>query len=168
MGLIYLFTGNGKGKTTAALGTAIRAIGYDKKVVVIQFMKKWETGEKIFFDSHGYEFHQFGRKEFVDFKNPSNKDKELAKEGLKFAWEKIKEKPFLIVLDEINVAVAANLIGVSDVLELIKNLPEETNIILTGRYAKQELIDAADLVTEMKEIKHPFQNGKPAVKGLDF
>jgi cob(I)alamin adenosyltransferase len=168
LGLIYLFTGNGKGKTTAALGNAIRALGYGEKVVVIQFMKKWETGEKKFFESHGYEFHQFGRKEFVDFRNPSDEDKKLAKEGLAFAEEKLKEKPFLLVLDELNVAVAANLLSVEEALQFLEKIPEETNVIITGRYAKKELIEKADLVTEMKEIKHPFQKGKPAVKGLDF
>ncbi|MCD6575854.1 MAG: cob(I)yrinic acid a,c-diamide adenosyltransferase [Nanoarchaeota archaeon] len=168
MGMIYLFTGNGKGKTTSALGTAIRAIGYGKKVVVIQFMKKRETGEKKFFQKHGYEFYQFGTEKFVDFKNPTEKDKQLAKEGLNFAKEKLKEKPFLLVLDELNVAIAANLLSVEEVLEMLSNIPEETHIIITGRYAKQELIDKADLVTEMKEIKHPFQKGKPAIEGLDF
>jgi len=168
MGLIYLFTGNGKGKTTSALGTAIRALGYGKKVAVIQFMKGWATGEKRFFKAHGHEFYQFGRKEFVDFKNPSEEDKKLAEDGLKFAKEKLKERPFLIVLDELNVAIAANLVTIKEVLGLLNSIPEETNVIITGRYAKKELIDRADLVTDMKEIKHPFQKGKSAVKGLDF
>ena len=168
MGLIYLFTGNGKGKTTSALGTAIRATGYGKRVIVIQFMKGRETGEKKFFKEHKLEFYQFGREGFVNFRNPSEEDKKLAKEGLKFAKEKLKEKPFLIVLDELNVAVAANLLSVEEVLQFLNEIPEETNIIITGRYAKQELIEKADLVTEMKEIKHPFQKGKPAVEGLDY
>jgi len=168
MGLIYLFTGNGKGKTTSALGTAIRALGYGKKVVIIQFMKKRETGEKKFFENHKLEFYQFGRKEFVDLKSPSEEDKKFAEEGLKFAREKLKGKPFLLILDELNVAISAGLLNTKEILDMLKNIPEKTNVIITGRYAKEELIKKADLVTEMTEIKHPFQEGKPAIKGLDY
>lgn len=168
MGLIYVLTGNGKGKTTSALGTAARALGYGKRVVVIQFMKGQKTGEKEFFQKCGCEFYQFGKREFVDLKNPDEESKKLAKKALDFAKDKIKEKPFLVVLDELNVAVSAGLLSVKSVLEVMDSMPEETHLIITGRYAEKSLLEKADLVTEMKEIKHPFQKGKPAVKGLDY
>lgn len=168
MGLIYLFTGNGKGKTTSALGTAIRALGYNKDVVVIQFMKGQNTGEKKFFEKNKLEFYQFGREGFVDLKNPNSEDKKLAKKGLKFAKEKLKKEPFLLVLDELNVAVAAGLLSTKEIIKMLNEIPKKTHVIITGRYAKKELIEKADLVTEMKEVKHPFQKGKPAIEGLDY
>ncbi|MCD6547699.1 MAG: cob(I)yrinic acid a,c-diamide adenosyltransferase [Nanoarchaeota archaeon] len=165
--MLYVFTGNGKGKTTAAIGTAIRALGYGKKVIIIQFMKKRDSGEKRFFKKHNYEFYQFGTKKFVNLKKPSKKDEEEAKKALEFAKKKIKEKPFLMVLDELNVAIAAKLLDLKDVLTFLKQA-KGVNIIITGRYAKKEIIEIADLVTQMKEIKHPFKKGKLAKKGLDY
>ncbi len=168
MGLIYLFTGNGKGKTEAGIGMAVRARGQGNRVVFIQFMKGLPTGEIEPLKELGVEVYRFGTENFVDFKNPSKEDVELAHKGLEKARELAKEKPFLIVLDEINVAVAANLIDTEEVLDFLKTIPDETNVLLTGRYAKKELLDAADLVTEMKEIKHYFKKGVPAKEGIDY
>jgi cob(I)alamin adenosyltransferase len=168
MGLIYLFTGNGKGKTTSAIGNVIRAVGYGHKVVFIQFMKGMPSSEVEVLKKLGVEVYRFGRNQLVNLENPKEVDKKLASEGLKKAEEVIKGEPFLVVLDEINVAVAAGLISIKDVLQLLDKVPEKTHIILTGRYAKKELIEKADLVTEMCEVKHPFNKGIPAVKGLDY
>lgn len=165
-GLIHIYTGNGKGKTTSALGLSLRAIGHGKKVCFIQFMKGYEYGETLV-KVKNLKIKQFGRKNFVDKKN--KKDIELAKEGLEFAKKVIKSKKYdLVVLDEINVAVNFNLIPLEDVINLIKNKPKETEIILTGRYAKKELIELADYVSEIKEVKHPYQRGIKARKGIEF
>ncbi len=168
MGLVYVFTGDGKGKTSTAVGLAVRARGHDKRVVFIQFMKGLPTGEIRPLESLGVEVYRFGTEKFVDFNNPSEEDKKLAKQALEKAREKILEKPFLVILDEINVAIAAGLIPLEEVIALIESLPEETNLVLTGRYAKEELIRMADLVTEMKEIKHYFKKGVSAKKGIDY
>jgi len=165
--MIILFTGNGKGKTSAAVGVAVRAAGRGKRVVFIQFMKARETGEITSLKKLGVEVYRFGRGELVDLDNPSPEDKAMAIEGMKKAREKLKEKPFLLVLDEINVATAIGLIPVDDVLKLLDEA-RDTHILLTGRYAVDKLINAADLVSEMKEVKHPFQKGIPAVEGIDF
>ena len=162
--MIIVYTGNGKGKTTAAIGAGIRAIGHGKKVVMIEFMKGQKTGE-LNLNLPNFEIYQFGTKEFV--MEPTEEDKEKAKEGLKFAEKIIEnEQPFLLILDEINVAVKFGLIDPKEVIELLKKV--KNHVILTGRYAPKEFIEIADLVTEMKEVKHPFKEGKPAVEGIDF
>jgi cob(I)alamin adenosyltransferase len=157
MSYTYLYTGEGSGKTTAAFGLALRAMGHSYKVIVIQFMKgRKDTGEyKIRKKLRNYEIHQFGRKGWVDLKNPSAQDKELAERGLKKAEEALKKKPFLLVLDEINLAVAIGLLDVKDVLSLLNKKPERTNIFLTGRRAPKELIEKADFVNEVVEVKAP-------------
>ncbi len=162
--MIIVYTGNGKGKTTAAIGTAIRAIGHGKRVVMIQFMKGQPTGE-LNVKIPGFKIYQFGSENFVI--EPTEEDKNRAKEALKFAEEVLeKENPFLLILDEVNVAVKMGLIESSEVIKLVKKV--KNNIILTGRYAPREFIEIADLVTEMKEIKHPFKKGLPAQEGIDF
>ncbi len=162
--MIIVYTGNGKGKTTAAIGAGIRAIGHGKKVVMIEFMKGQKTGE-LNVNLPNFKVYQFGTKDFVV--EPTEKDKEMAREGLKFAEKIIEnEQPFLLILDEINVAVKFGLIDPKEVIELLKKV--KNHVILTGRYAPKEFIEIADLVTEMKEVKHPFKEGKPAVEGIDF
>ena len=154
MGMIHLYTGNGGGKTTAALGVALRALGHKKKVVVIQFMKGRETGEaKI--KLKNYKIYQFGRKEFVDFKKPDKKDYELAEKGLEKAKEILKKKPDILILDEVNVAVACGLLKAKDVVEVLKRIPKRTTVYLTGRYAPKELIKISDFVTEIIDLKKP-------------
>lgn len=157
MGKIYLYTGEGIGKTTSALGLALRALGHGYNTVIIQFMKgRKDTGEyKIRNKLKGYEIYQFGRKGWVDLRNPSLDDKALARKGLRKADEVLKRKPFLLVLDEINLAAAVGLLDIDDVLELLDKKPERTNIVLTGRRAPEELMAKADCVNELIEIKSP-------------
>lgn len=171
MGLVYVFTGNGKGKTSAAFGTAMRFLGYGKKVVVVQFLKGRISGEILLRKSlPGLDVVQFGEEHFVDLKNPSQKDIERAKEAILYAKRLMQraDRPDLLVLDEVNVALSSGMIEKDDVLELIDKLPEKTHLILTGRNAPKEVIEKADLVTDMRDIKHPFDKGKKAVKGLEY
>ena len=166
-GRVIVYTGEAQGKTTASLGVALRSIAHGKRVVIIQFMKgRKDTGEYLIKDVlPNYEIYQFGRKEFVDLSDPDDEDKRLAREAINFAKEKLKEKPFLLILDEINIACHINLIPIEDVIDLIKSKPEETNLILTGRYADEKLIELADIVTEMREIK---RSSVDAVEGIEF
>lgn len=164
---VIVYTGNGCGKTTASMGVALRAIAHGKKVVVIQFMKGWKnTGEYLARDFlPNYEIHQFGRETFVNLRNPEREDVERAKKALEFARKKLQEKPFLMILDEINIAVHANLISEEEVIDLIKGKPDETNIILTGRYASSKIIQLADIVTEMVEIK---RKDSESIEGIEY
>jgi len=169
--LLYLYTGEGGGKTTAALGLALRSVGHGHKVVIIQFMKgRKDVGEyKIARRLHpNYEIHQFGREEFVDLKNPSKEDKELAEKGVGFAREVLGRKPNLLVLDELNLAVSVGLVKVEDVLKLLDEAPKETVLAITGRYAPKELIEKADFVNEVKDVKHPYKKGIPAQEGIQY
>lgn len=154
--MIYVFTGNGQGKTTASLGFALRKIGEGKKVVIIQFMKGRKTGEHITIEKFlpGCRIYQFGREEFVDLKNPLSIDKNLAEKGFIFAQEILKSHPEVIILDEINIAVHYGLIDKNKVVDFIKGIPVDIDLILTGRYAPSEFIKIADVVTEMKDVKH--------------
>jgi len=159
MGLVYLWTGEGAGKSTSAFGTALRAIGHKKKVVIIQFLKgRKNIGEykvaKLL--KPYYEIYQFGRKEFVNLKKPTKKDKQLAQKGLEFARKILKEKkPFLLILDEINIAAAAGLLDVNEIINLLDSAPKQTTIYLTGRYAPKKLIKRADVVNEIRVVKFP-------------
>ena len=173
-GLTIVYTGKGKGKTTAALGLALRATGYDKKICMIQFIKgSWHYGEM---DSTkklepGFEMVAVGKGfvGIIDDKSPKEVHEKVAKEAIRISNERIQSGKYdIVILDEINYAVNLNLISVDDVLNLIKSKPENIDLVLTGNYAKEEVIEIADLVTEMKEIKHPFQKGIKAKKGIDF
>jgi len=176
--MIILFTGNGKGKTTAALGQAMRVLGHKKSALIIQFIKSpdWQSGEDKFLKEFNipkklFEIRKMGLG-FVGImgdKIPFNKHKKAAKQALKFfIKEKKNKKNFLIVLDEINVAVSLGLLTVKEVISAIKDFPEEKILILTGRYAPKEFIDIADIATEMKELKHPFANGKTGKVTVEF
>ena len=145
--LIILFTGEGKGKTSAAMGTVARALGSGKKVVVIQFMKGNISSEKKFFEDKNCEFYNFGQETLVNLKNPSDKDREECMKAFSMAKEKASEKPFLLVLDEINVAVSCNMLSKKEVIDFLKGVSPGTNIVLTGRYAPDEFIRIADVVT---------------------
>lgn len=169
MGDVYVYTGTGAGKTTNALGLALRTVGWDKKSVIIQFLTgRKDIGEYRIRDKLKpyYEIHQFGREEFIDPENPTEQDKELAKKGLHFAQKKLKEAPDLLVLDEINYAVAWNLLDVDEVLHLLEHIPENTTVILTGRYAPEKLIERAKFVNEVKEIKSSGE--MPYEKGIQY
>jgi cob(I)alamin adenosyltransferase len=175
MGYVYLYTGTGAGKTTNALGLALRAIGHKQKVVIIQFMKWWKNiGEYKIKNKLKpyYEIYQFGRPGWLKLDGSNNEikyrgmrfkvrtieelDRKLAKKGLEFAKKIMEEKkPHLLVLDEINLAIHSNLLNVKEVLDLLKKIPKRTTIVLTGRYAPKELIDRADFVNEIVEVKYP-------------
>ncbi len=168
-GTIYLYTGEGAGKTTNALGLALRCLGHDYKVVIIQFLKWWKnTGEYKFkrkMPGH-YEIYQFGRKGWIGFKNLTDKDKQLCRKALIMAKKKAREKPRLLVLDEVNLALNCKLLDVKDVIDLLKKVPKETSVVSTGRRAPKRLIEFADFVNEIVDIKHPDQI--PTVKGIQY
>ena len=173
-GLTIVYTGKGKGKTTAALGIALRATGYKKKTCMIQFIKgSWHYGEMDSSKRLEPEFEMVAvGKGFVgimDDKSPKEDHEKIAKEAVRISNERIQSGNYdIIILDEINYAVNLNLITMDDVLNLIKSKPKGVDLILTGNYAKKEIIEASDLVTEMREIKHPFQKGIKAKEGIDF
>lgn len=170
-GLVYLYTGEGEGKTTNAFGLALRAVGHGYSVIIIQFMKgRKYIGEYKIKDrlAPEYEIYQFGREDFIDFKNPVPLDYELAEKGLEFAKKALKRKPRLLILDEINLAAHFGIVKTEDLLKLLADIPEETTVILTGRRAPGKLIERADLVTEMRLIKHPFEKNVPAREGLEY
>jgi len=169
-GFIHVYTGSGKGKTTAALGLGLRAVGAGLKVHMIQFMKGRVYSEiDALKNLPNFTISQFGRDEFVNKEKPEKIDIDLAQKGLAFAKDLIKSGKYdMIILDEINVAVDYKLIKLEEVIDLIKAKPEKLELILTGRYAHQEIIKISDLVTEMLEIKHPFQKGINCRKGIDF
>lgn len=173
-GLLTCYTGDGKGKSTAAFGSILRAVGYDWKVCVIQFIKgSWKYGEmegieqlrpKVEFHRKGLGFYKI-----VDDKLPEEDHKKAAAEAIKFSAEKIASGEFdLIILDELNVSLQTGLITVEDAVELLKKKPDYLHLIITGRGAPEEIIELCDLVTEMKEIKHPYQKGIQAQKGFDY
>lgn len=173
-GLVIVYTGNGKGKTTAALGMALRAVGYNHKICLIQFIKgSWPYGEMVSVKRLEPELELIiagkGFVGIIDDKSPREDHIKIAKQALQISKEKILSGAYnIVILDEVNYAINLGLIDVKDVLELIKSKPENLNLVLTGNHAKQEIIDLADLVTEMKEIKHPYKSGIKAKKGIDF
>ncbi len=171
-GLVIVHTGDGKGKTTAALGLALRAAGQGMTVSMIQFIKgSWKYGELKAPDFlPGFEIKPMG-KGFVGLggKTPDPEDVALAGETLAYGKELVNSgTKDMIILDEVNCAVALGLVPVEDVLQLIKDKPEKVHLVLTGRGAHPRVIEAADLVTEMREIKHPFKNGVKAQRGIEF
>ena len=173
-GLVIVYTGGGKGKTTAALGMALRAVGYGHKVCMIQFIKgSWHYGEMDSSKKLAPEFELVAiGKGFVgilDDTSPKEDHEKYAEEAIKICKDKIlSDKYDLIILDEINYAVNLGLINIKSVMDLIKLKPKKLDLVLTGNHAKEEILKLADLVTEMKEIKHPFQSGIKAKKGIDF
>lgn len=173
-GLTIVYTGKGKGKTTAALGIVLRASGYQKKICMIQFIKgSWHYGEMISSKKLEPYFELVavgkGFVGIIDDKKPREDHEKIANEAIKICKLKIQSGDYdIIILDEVNYAINLGLIKLKDVLELIKTKPPALDLVLTGNYAKDEIIELADLVTEMKEIKHPFKLGKKAKKGIDF
>lgn len=168
-GLVYIWTGIGAGKTTSALGVALRQAGHRQKAIVIQFMKgRKDIGEYKIRNrlKPYYEIYQFGRKGWVNLKHPSKEDKEIAHKGLAFAYKCLKKKPHLLVLDEINLAVAAKLLAAKEVIDFLNKVPAKTSVYLTGRHAPKELIDRADYATEFVTLKQPKK--MTARKGIEY
>ena len=174
MGLLIIYTGNGKGKTSAAMGTAFRAVGQGMKVLMVQFIKgSWHYGELESAKMLGEERFQIipmGR----GFVKVGKEELDPADvEMVRRAWEYGKEKLFagqheLLVFDEINYAIHYGMLPAEEVAEALARRPEKVHVILTGRNAHSSLVELADLVTEMKEIKHPFQKGILAQRGIDY
>ncbi len=173
--MLLLFTGNGKGKTTAALGQALRVVGQGGKALVIQFIKSknWPTGEEKALKIFGKKLRLIkGGKGFVGImgdKLPIFVHKKAAKETLKRAKKEILSKKYnLVVLDEINVALSLKLLSLAEVLKVIRAAPKSVDLILTGRGAPKELIKLADIATNFQEIKHPFQKGVWGKRGIEY
>lgn len=168
--MIHIYTGNGKGKTTAALGLSVRAAGAGKKIFFGQFVKGMAYSEVSLITQQIPQIdHQlFGRRCFIK-RDPEPEDFQAAQNGLNSVKEIIKSERYdLVVLDELNIALHYQLIKTEEVLALFNELPKETELIITGRYAPDELIKKADLVTEMNEIKHYYKQNIEARKGIEF
>ena len=172
-GLVIVYTGDGKGKTTAALGMALRAAGHGMKILIVQFIKSFKRyGELKFVKKYdcGIEIKTMGRG-YVKMKgdvHPFEEHVKAAKKTLKFARQQIELRKYqIVVLDEINIALEKKLIPITEVVDLIKQKPPDLHLVLTGRGAPKKLIQLADLVSEVKEIKHPFKKGIPAQIGIE-
>lgn len=170
-GLVYLYTGEGEGKTTNAIGLAIRAVGHGFRAIVVQFLKgNPDIGEyrvqRLL--APLYQVHQFGSRHCIDLQHPRAGDKKLAREALEFAKRALEQKPRILVLDEVNLAVAFGLVPKEEVLQLMERVPPETVLVLTGRRAPREFIERADLVTEMRLVKHPYQRGFIGRRGVEY
>lgn len=166
--MIQVYTGNGKGKTTAAFGLALRAAGAGLKVYIGQFLKGRHYSELNAIKKHkNIKVEQFGGRCFVKG-NPNKRDLELAKCGFKKINDIICQKKYnLIILDEINIALHLGCLKLKDVISLIKNSPKTLELVLTGRYAHPRILKLADLVSEIKEIKHYYKKGMKARRGIE-
>jgi cob(I)alamin adenosyltransferase len=170
-GLVMVITGNGKGKTTAAFGQALRAIGQGYKVFVLQFMKGRKYGEFIAAEKYlpNLTIRMSGLDSFVMRDNPAAIDIERAQKGLDAAGKAITSGKYdMIILDEINVALDFKLIKLKDVIDLIKNKPQNLDLILTGRYAPKEIIKMADTVSVVEEVKHHYNAGIKDRAGIEY
>jgi len=169
-GLIQVYTGDGKGKTTAALGLALRAAGSNMKVLIVQFMKKWDYGElhsvKLI---PNITLETFGTKEFI-YKGKAKKiDYEEAEKAFSFGVKGMQSGNYdIVIFDELNMALYYELLDLKEVVEKLKGKPDNVEVVITGRRAPEELIEIADLVTEMKEVKHPYQKGVGARRGIEY
>ena len=169
---VHIYTGNGSGKTTSALGVALRSVGHDHKVNIVQFMKgRKDIGEYMIMDKLKpmYEIVQFGKDGWVDLKEPSLEDCVLAGKGIDYVRNLISEDgklPDLLILDEVNLAAAKGLLKIDDVLDLLYSIPKEIHVYMTGRDVPEEFVDIADIVVEINNIKYP---GKMEyVKGIEY
>lgn len=169
--MVEIFTGNGKGKTSAALGITLRALGHGLRVYIVFFMKgDFPYGEqKILSELSNVTFDRFGFEAFVDPANVKPEEKEEARKALQAARQALLSQKYdIVVLDEVNVAAAWNLVDIEDVIKLIREKPEKVELILTGRYADERLIAMADLVTDMVKVKHPYDKGVLSREGIDY
>ena len=169
-GLLVVYTGKGKGKTTAALGIVFRALGRGLKVAVVQFIKgKWKTGERTFAEKIPELTFLVMGLGFTWESDDISRDKEAARA----AWQKAAEiitagEHAVVVLDELTYVISYDFVSLEEILAVLGARPKHVNVIVTGRNAPDELVAMADLVTEMKSIKHPFEKGIPAKPGIDF
>ncbi len=169
-GLLVVYTGDGKGKTTAAFGMAMRAMGWKMPVAIVQFIKgKWKTGEMLFAETlPQLDFSVMGRGFTWE-----SEDLALDKKAAMEAWKKAKNlitagKHTLVILDELTYVIQYGFVPLEEVLETFKSRPTKVSVVVTGRKAPEALIALADLVTEMTPVKHPFEQGIPAQQGVDF
>lgn len=183
LGLVHVYTGDGKGKTTSSLGLALRAIGSNLKVHMIQFLKSGYTGELYSAKKLGFAIEQFGvdalkerQKHFQEFADktgrftfqPDTKEKDAAMQGWEHAKKTIKSNEYdVVILDEINCVLEKGLIPLNEVLEIVKN-HGKVELVLTGRDAPKELMEAADYVSVIQRVKHPWQKGIVARKGIEY
>jgi cob(I)alamin adenosyltransferase len=169
-GLIQVYTGDGKGKTTAALGLALRAAGRNMKVLIVQFMKKWDYGElhsvKLI---PNITLKTFGTKEFVYKGKVKKIDYEEAQKAFSFGVEGTQSGNYdIVIFDELNMALYYELLNLKEVVEKLKGRPDGVEVVITGRKAPEEIIEIGDLVTEMREVKHPYQKGIKARMGIEY
>ncbi len=173
-GIVIVYTGNGKGKTTASLGVALRAIGHGLRVCMVQFIKgEWHYGELNSIKKLEPDFELIvagkGFIGIIDDDHAFEEHVRAARTALDIVEQKISLDTFdIIILDEINYAVHLGVLQLADVMKVIQNRPKRLSLILTGNHACEEIISLADLVTEMKEIKHPYKKGIKAKRGIDF
>lgn len=170
-GLTIIHTGKGKGKSTAAFGMVFRALGNDMRVGVVQFVKgKWGTGERVILEKLGDQVEMATMGEGFTWET---QDRARDIEAAGQAWEKAKamimdDRLDMVLCDELNIVLRYDYLDVNDVIETLKNKPEMKHVIITGRNAKEELMEFADLVTEMEVVKHPFRSGVKAQVGIEF
>jgi cob(I)alamin adenosyltransferase len=173
-GMVIVYTGNGKGKTTASLGVALRAVGHGLRVCMVQFIKgEWHYGELDSIKKLEPDFELIvagkGFIGIIDDDHAFEEHVRAARTALDIVEQKISLDTFdIIILDEINYAVDLGVLQLADVMKIIQNRPKHLSLILTGNHAREEIISLADLVTEMKEIKHPYTKGIKAKRGIDF
>ena len=170
-GLLIVHTGKGKGKSTAAFGLVFRALGNGMKVAIVQFVKgKWQTGERVALEKFG---DQVSINTMGEGFTWETQDRARDIEAAKAAWEKAKhfiadQEHDMVVLDELNIVLRYDYLDTAEVVAALAARPSMKHVIVTGRNAKDELIEAADLVTEMEQVKHPFRSGVKAQKGIEF
>jgi cob(I)alamin adenosyltransferase len=171
-GAFQVITGDGKGKTTAALGMALAAVAHGAKVFMVQFLKAPNTSGEHFAAqafSEQLTIRPMGRKGFIRGRGAAQADKSMAEAALQEARSALVSGNYrMVILDEANVAASLGLVGVEALMELLKAKPADVTLIITGRYAPPELLERADSVLEMRKVKHPFDSGVPATEGIEF
>jgi cob(I)alamin adenosyltransferase len=170
-GLVFVYTGDGKGKTTAAMGQALRAVGHGLRVLMLQFMKGRKYGEVLAAEKYlpDITIHQCGLDSFVMRNKPAPVDVELAQQGLNLARQALSSGEYhMVILDEINVALDFGLVSVHEVAEMIQKRNPSVHVVLTGRYAPPEIVEMADTVSEVCEIKHHYAKGIKERAGIEY
>ncbi|MGB9885932.1 MAG: cob(I)yrinic acid a,c-diamide adenosyltransferase [Moorellales bacterium] len=171
VGLVQVYTGEGKGKSTAAFGLALRAWGQGLRVLIVQFLKPGGCGEHRALEGFApqLEMRSFGRPGFIGPEGPREEDYRLAREALTYAREAmLNGEADLVVLDEVFVALQLGVLGLDQVLDLLAQKPSTVELVLTGRGAPKEILERADLVTEMREVKHPYRSGLGPRAGIEY